>query len=262
MEFYGWTILRTNLIVREIDLRGMFVDEKLCFCGSGKPYKMCHNKIKENTAMAYLFEAFRLIDTDIKNANPVPTCQKGCTECCHDYFEVSAPEFFVILMHLQKKHSHLLFSKIRDVKTAAEAVRPMFPSYDAYSKLLGKRILYHPCVFLDNRGGKCRIYEVRPLICRLFGYYSAFGNCASAKDQLDFLSAEIHNHASYFLSDTIINGVVHPPIAAPLVYWLGGKAPVTEKPEFKDLFLTAYEKSRDEYIRFSFQLDFADWFSV
>lgn len=84
LNHYKWAILsssRSNVIIREIDLRGILVNERLCFCGSGKPYQQCHNSINDNTAMAYLFEAFRMIDDDIKSTAQTPVCKKGCVEC-------------------------------------------------------------------------------------------------------------------------------------------------------------------------------------
>jgi Fe-S-cluster containining protein len=32
-------------------------------------------------------------------------------------------------------------------------------------------VLSLPCVFLDSKSGQCKIYESRPLVCRLFPFY-------------------------------------------------------------------------------------------
>ena len=204
-----------GVIIREIDLRELdiAVNEKLCFCGSGKPHYNCHNKVRENTAMAYLFEAFKMIDKDINSANEYPECNKGCAECCCDYFEVSAPEYFAILMHLQKKRTFLPISSIRKVHKAAQSFRPAFPAFESWSELSSKRILSHPCIFLDNRDSRCRIYEVRPLVCRLYGYYTSYGNCISAKNQLTFVPDDIATATSRFLDTHLGNSFVYCPPA-------------------------------------------------
>ena len=260
-EFFGWTIIKPRVIIREIDLRGVKLNNNLCFCGSGKSYKKCHSDVRDNTTMSYLFEVFKMIDNDIKSAAETPTCKKNCTECCNDYFEVSAPEFFAILMHIQKRRTCLPVSSMRNIQATAQKILSEFPDFSVQSELSGKRTV-HPCIFLDNRGNQCKIYEVRPLLCRLYGYYSDFGNCALAKNQLKFATSQIHKGASAFLGHTIIGHEAKAPIAAPLVYWLGGKHPVTSLQDFKTLFLTACEKDINYYMRFSVQLDFDDWFAV
>lgn len=169
----------------------------------------------------------------------------------------------MILMHLQKRHTLLPVSSIRKATRAASAIRPLFPVYSAYSELSGKRILTHPCIFLDNREKLCRIYEVRPLICRLYGYYSKFGDCLSAKNQITFVKPEIETRVSAFLGDTITDsGEVKPPLAAPLVYWFGGKPPISDKHGFQELFITSHEGNISDYITLSVHQDFSDWFAI
>jgi hypothetical protein len=92
-----------NVIIREIDLRSIKVNKNLCFCESGKKPSECHDEIADNTAMSYLFEAFRIIDADINNAVPTPQCAKNCKECCNFSFEVSAAEIFAILRYVQTR---------------------------------------------------------------------------------------------------------------------------------------------------------------
>ena len=99
--FYSWIIYNQNFIIRELDLRGFAMSknerrsEHMCFCGSGKDYRECHNEVADNTAMSYLFEAFRLIDQDIKNAAIHPICEKGCADCCTSDFRISALEYSI-----------------------------------------------------------------------------------------------------------------------------------------------------------------------
>jgi len=279
---YNWTILKRpyfakrnaptaltgatrSFIIREIDLRsfGMSIkrNEQMCFCGSGEPVHKCHNAVKENTAMSYLFETFRKIDSDIQNALATPECKSGCTDCCFDCFEVSACEYLAILMYLQKKHTGLFTSSIRKAEKVAKSLRPMFPEYSPWSALSGHRTSA-PCIFLDNRNSACRIYEVRPLVCRLYGSYSPYGNCITAKNQLKIIPDDVSNAASQFLGDTYGLGETHPPMAAPLVYWFGGNHPIPSRQNFKELFLAANDGTMNDYVRLSIHLDFDSWFAI
>jgi Fe-S-cluster containining protein len=263
--FSNWTVipsLDTDLkkrhfcvIIREINLRCIEVNRKLCFCGSGKKTEDCHAEIAENTAMSYLFETFRLIDEDIKNAVATPQCPKGCNECCDYSFEVSAAEYFAILRHIQKNFTGFHTAALK--KTALK-VLPKFPAIADTSNHVGEK--FAPCIFLDNRRG-CRIYEVRPLICRLYGYYSAAGKCEKVSDNLIFMTDETYEHLDPFLSDiTLENGLSIPPIAVPMVYWFGSD--VLKRPGVKELFILAHEKTVDSYVKLSIHTDFNEWFAI
>ena len=127
----------------------------------------------------------------------------------------------------------------------AKAMRSFYPAYSPHLSLSGYKF-FHPCLFLDNRKGRCRIYEVRPLICRLYGYCSSFGDCIKARDTLSFCDPVTDKCVSKY---------------APLVYWLGDGGPILEKQESKDLFLVANEGAIYDYIHFSIHLDFDDWFA-
>lgn len=89
-----------------------------------------------------------------------PACAAGCSYCCHVHADATAPEILAIAEHL------------------ARTFRP-----DALAAL-GQRLAEHvsrverlsdeerwdakiPCALLGE-GGRCSIYEVRPLRCRAF----------------------------------------------------------------------------------------------
>jgi len=255
---YDWTIFNRRFIIREIDLRSVHMPEDKCFCGSGKFYAECHSEVKENTAMAYLFRAFKLIDEDIKQARPTPMCSKKCTKCCWAAPEVSALEFFAIVKHIQTRKTERAFTSLKDWIRVAQNQRPMFPTFAAFDEISGKRLTV-PCIFLDNREEKCRIYEVRPLLCRLYGYYSNFGKCLDVENEITFVKPVVDEIGSTILGGIPTDKGIIPPVAAPLVYWLGGE-PVFENQDVKDLFLVAHNQNILEYIRFSINLDFNEWF--
>ena len=228
VNFSKWTIINSmdsglherhfNVIIREIYFKkdeNIDMNKKLCFCGSGKRSSDCHADIADNTAMSYLFETFKLIDEDIEKSVPHPLCKKNCTECCNYSFEISAIEFFAILKYIQKNFSGLQTAVL---KRKAVKELPVFLKIGDEINHIGEK--FAPCLFLDNRKG-CRIYEVRPLICRMYGYYSPWGNCMSVRDKIKFVPYEIDNRISKFLGDIQIGDFIKPPIAVPMIYWFG-----------------------------------------
>jgi hypothetical protein len=89
-------------------------------------------------------------------AGPV-ACSSGCDHCCHQIVGVSAPEALAIFEHVQRTRSAAELAELAaHVQRLFERSRGV-PSRERFSP-------EHPCVFLD--GGRCSIYEVRPLACR------------------------------------------------------------------------------------------------
>ena len=88
----------------------------------------------------------KLVDAASVEILPFTACRKGCSHCCNIAVLMSDVEAQRIGEHIGRK----------PVKTGA------FP---ADVKALQKQYFGVPCTFL--KGGRCSIYEVRPLACRL-----------------------------------------------------------------------------------------------
>jgi Fe-S-cluster containining protein len=235
-----------NVIIREIDLRGVDVSKTLCFCGSGKRHDKCHAEVTDNSAMAYLFETFKIIDDDIKRANVTPECQKGCSECCSSYFDVSPIEYFQIYKYIQTKYTGHQFHRL---KRNARMLKPDFSPL-LYGDKLDLRFT-HPCVFVDNRSGKCRIYEVRPLTCRMYGYYQRFTDCLKAKDMLGFVLQPLEARLVRLLSDMPDRRLP----AMPLIYWLGSPA-FELNADFRELYAVSFNADKSVYFKMVFERNF------
>jgi len=257
----GLTSKPSRFIIREIDLGDFDLNTSACFCGSGRHYKNCHSEVRENSTLSSLFEAFRIIDEDVKSASLAPECELGCSVCCGDVFEVSFPEYLAILIHLQKKHSGFFSYRIRKIEEAAHSYTKTYDELKAFHGNISGMRLTMPCIFLDNRSENCRIYEVRPLLCRFYGYYSSAGDCVSAKNQLAFLPNHVQEISSKLLGDTIDGNKIFEPLAQPLVYWFG-QSPFYKSDKFKKLFVTTNEKGIDEYVHMTIHEDFSEWFSI
>ncbi len=128
------------------------------------------------------FEAYDLyIDDVIASEQLRVTCQSGCSACCRYELArgVSALEAIYIYHHVRTwtdvgavydacgenmvTFQKLLFSIVkRDGTQLASDDDRIVAAHVAYNNL--KR----PCAFLDCATGKCRIYPVRPIVCRFF----------------------------------------------------------------------------------------------
>lgn len=84
-------------------------------------------------------------------------CQPGCDHCCHQIVGVSAPEVLAIFEHLQSTRSA---AELERLKAHVELLHERSRGLSSAERLSPE----HPCVFLD--GGRCSIYDVRPLACR------------------------------------------------------------------------------------------------
>jgi hypothetical protein len=95
-------------------------------------------------------------------------CKAGCDHCCHQLVGVTPPEALAIFDHLQETHSPAELESITQRIATAHEQRKGLSSDERFSP-------DHPCVFLA--GGRCSIYEVRPLSCRGMNSLDA-GECS------------------------------------------------------------------------------------
>lgn len=105
-------------------------------------------------------------------------CAGGCSTCCHGPFDVSGPDVLLIrqgLLRLPIAARAEILRRARASLEKAAAVEPGWPPpyaveaigearFDAVCEALSEE----PCPCLDD-AGRCRIYEDRPLVCRLIG---------------------------------------------------------------------------------------------
>jgi Fe-S-cluster containining protein len=105
-------------------------------------------------------------------------CGPGCTECCSKCFCVSETEFVLIFDRMLRTWGaediletvRIARSQWRALLTAAPDIAQRLRGRAALKDLygLGEAALPFPCVFLDG-DGRCRVYDVRPLACRIHG---------------------------------------------------------------------------------------------
>ena len=136
--------------------------------------------------LARFYEAYdRYIDHVIASENLAVSCQSGCGACCEYELArgVSALEALHIYHHIRSwpdigdiyeacganmvTFQKLLYGLIqRDGQPLTPEDPRIHEAHMAYIQL--KR----PCAFLDRDSGQCRIYPVRPIVCRFFFSFS------------------------------------------------------------------------------------------
>lgn len=177
-----------------------------CFCGSGKKEGRCHKGMAANSIVAEVVLTYKKLDE-----YDFPSCPHYCHQCCFDYFFVSELEFFLIFWYLKEKKDISFFQHIVSrAKLQRRILQEEFPQkYEELNHVLfgahqvskdiehifddrlsGKTIsLSCACPFLDEKG-KCSIYPVRPVICRIYGSilvgteYNDYMRCDKTGDYL------------------------------------------------------------------------------
>ncbi len=143
------------------------------------------------------------------------SCHPGCSSCCK--FEL--PSGVMAIEALNIYHFVHLMNDIDDLygkalKNAAafrhlldQEIRrvpgPMIPDDSRIQKAHIKyNSLGRPCPFLDEKSGKCRIYPVRPLVCRFYFSLSPWKWCHpdhNAYLHRQTMGIEICNQAKVYL---------------------------------------------------------------
>ena len=104
----------------------------------------------------------QLIDSFVQRcqADGVPAdCHMGCSWCCHQAVFASTHEIILVAHYLKKHFSDEAIAEVKNRAEAKEAkLGPLSPSNTLKSR--------HACPLLQK--GRCMIYPVRPMACRIY----------------------------------------------------------------------------------------------
>lgn len=129
----------------------------------------CKSSFCTDNAMAMLDNYFKQMEIGSKEiSNDV--CAKGCCDCCSNDFEIKMIEFFMILRFL-----HINFSD-EVIQEFAEKAR--------------MSLTEDPCIFVDDTIEECKVYEIRPLICRKYGLHRKTTDCRKLQDIIHLLKED------------------------------------------------------------------------
>lgn len=215
----------------------------LCFCGSGKKYKRCHNDINPNSLIAHQYRIMHFLDEEI-NKCPYTVCQKGCSDCCTDDFDVSVTEFFTILNYLK------IHCNDQQLENICKMSRIKISGISSNEKTLA----FSRCIFLNEDSNTCDIYEVRPIICRKYGYYKNKTDCikvmSDMKASTSLLTDTEVDTSNNILSFTCPNNKRLLQRSHPLIYWFSRiEQGNLINHKMNDLYNAAVNSSVAEYIR-------------
>lgn len=105
-------------------------------------------------------------------------CRAGCTACCHGPFDISPADAELLregLAALPSKEraevrvrADLLLTRMRELAPGWEAPWDVTALGEEGFDRVAEALAEAPCPLLGD-DGKCRVYEYRPLVCRLIG---------------------------------------------------------------------------------------------
>ena len=96
---------------------------------------------------------------------PRTECLK-CGECCHWYTvnKVHSIEYLNILRYIKEKFTPEEISKSYAFAKVNLGIEQKYGSGN-----IKRPQKWRPCIFIDEQNKTCKIYEVRPLVCRVWG---------------------------------------------------------------------------------------------
>lgn len=163
----------------------------LCYCGSGRKLKHCHPQSAPDSRAAHMTKLYGQVDTAIEQYHADhkahPPCAAGCSSCCSDYFPVSQVEFELLLSYMEHSWSdediqHAFAQAERNLEVFREDNPAMYEAlvHKTNQQQELESIRRHAgrnrfaCPLLDPEKGICRVYPVRPFICRTHGSSHTF----------------------------------------------------------------------------------------
>ncbi|GGN94387.1 YkgJ family cysteine cluster protein [Saccharibacillus kuerlensis] len=166
-------------------------DNEPCFCGSGRKLRTCHKTASPDSRAAHITRLYREVERTIDEFRAdhpkQPPCREGCSSCCSDYFPISQVEFELLLVYMERHWSkdevaeaferaeeNLLLLKQENAQLYASLTHTIDRKgeLDAVRQHAGRNSF--PCPLLDQATGRCRVYPVRPFICRTHGSSHTF----------------------------------------------------------------------------------------
>lgn len=246
----------------------------LCVCGSEKKQKKCHSYLNERSAIADVWRRYVILSTKIeeqrKSKNVDFICEKGCHDCCNEYFYVSQLEYFLIKNHMLNFCPDQFRQALSNARLQLQLLKKRYP--DEYKRLNCNDIVsleevfddkkhlkqFELCPFINSESGTCNAYDARPIICRLYGTSFSYGYCNKiAKKVIGWFG--LHKKAMFkkmvnipyddFLRESIDvfplqKGNLLIPRAYPIFYWLANDS------LYEKAYLLATTRSTKEYITF------------
>ena len=105
-------------------------------------------------------------------------CRAGCAACCHGPFDISVADVELLRDAVRRLPAAVREEVTRRARRLVERMEAQEPGWEAPHAIaalgearfdrLAEALAAEPCPLLDDEGW-CRIYQDRPLVCRLVG---------------------------------------------------------------------------------------------
>ncbi len=187
-------------------------------------------EMNPSSVMAELLRFYERIQMD-RNSIENHVCKKGCSTCCTNDFPISITEFFAILRYIGIQYTN---DFILEMEKKA------------------KVSLHSPqCIFVDDTDNSCKIYEVRPLICRKYGTYASCTDCPKLKGTVNLSQNYIDtssNTLCFESSNLPGKKFFLPP--KNLVYWFAGlENGKLRTQRLRDSYYASYHMKIEDFVR-------------
>lgn len=185
------------------------------------------NGFHPNSVIANLNRIYTELDKAADGAL-YANCSAGCTDCCAANFDVSLVEFFYILHALRLQYS----------RKTIEQIISSFPM----------EIPLHRCVFVDDTQKRCKIYAVRPIICRKFGTFQESMCSRQIGKVLPLAPAELDTQTNVNLFHLGNKKLL--PTRKPIVMWFSSvdRNGELNTPKMRLLYEKAFHANIEEYV--------------
>ena len=120
----------------------------------------------------------RWVDDARRDHPGVIPCRAGCAACCHGPFDVTVADAELMRQAVERlgpDEREAVRDRARALLVRMRALEPTWPPPyevaalgDTRFDALADALAVEPCPLLDP-AGRCRIYEDRPMVCRLIG---------------------------------------------------------------------------------------------
>jgi Fe-S-cluster containining protein len=107
----------------------------------------------------------QLIERDQRYGYPPPFCSKGCCNCCHEPVYCTGEEAGEILEHCRREGIAIDAAKLERQLAWLEVDGAR--DHTGTTRWNDQPEADQSCVFLDPAEGACRIWQVRPFVCRV-----------------------------------------------------------------------------------------------
>lgn len=205
--------------------------------------------ICDNSIVSKILTAYNEIDNIIENDKLYRICCKGCNDCCSDYFKISITEFFTLLYGISDNLSLIKYSD----KAKSKIKNVIIPECDK-DNVIG----FPECIFVDDIDGGCKVYKVRPSMCRIYGNLNGITKCpkvlsnTKAKENLIEVDTKIAKLMDNNIDHIELNNK-HYRLGGhqPIIYWF---AKLDENGELKtrkmkDLFYASFNHPVEDFIK-------------